>query len=65
VTSVYARLEARDTTSSIKRDNYAVSGARIGDLASQGATVTQGTDLVTILTDPVFQSAAGQERQDT
>jgi len=49
VTSVYARLEARDTTSSIKRDNYAVSGARIGDLASQGATVTQGTDLVTIL----------------
>ena len=49
VNSLYSRLEARDTASSITRANHAVSGAKIGDLATQVGKVAEGTDLVTVL----------------
>jgi lysophospholipase L1-like esterase len=49
VQSLYTRLEGRDTTSSLARVNHAVSGAKIGDLATQAGKVAGGTDLVTVL----------------
>ncbi len=49
VQSLYTRLEGRDSTPSLARVNHAVSGAKIGDLATQAGKVAGGTDLVTVL----------------